>query len=55
MAEERNWNLINCLCYLYNAFAVYTDGDLDEANAATSSAADMPPRRGDRKRHSVTP
>ena len=31
MAEERNWNLINCLCYLYNAFAVYTDGDLDEA------------------------
>ena len=27
----RNWNLINCLCYLYNAFAVYTDGDLDEA------------------------
>ena len=31
MAEERNWNMINCLCYLYNAFAVYTDGDLDEA------------------------
>ena len=31
MAEERSWNLINCLCYLYNAFAVYTDGDLDEA------------------------
>ena len=31
MAEERNWSLINCLCYLYNAFAVYTDGDLDEA------------------------
>ena len=28
---ERNWNLINCLCYLYNAFAVYTDADLDEA------------------------
>ena len=28
---ERNWNLLNCLCYLYNAFAVYTDGDLDEA------------------------
>ena len=29
--SERNWNLINCLCYLYNAFAVYTDADLDEA------------------------
>ena len=31
MAEERNWNLKNCLCYLYNAFSVYTDGDLDDA------------------------
>tara|TARA_B100001758_G_C17866903_1_gene331862 strand:- start:55 stop:459 length:405 start_codon:yes stop_codon:yes gene_type:complete len=31
MSEERNWNLINCLCYLYNAFSVYTDGDLDDA------------------------
>ena len=31
MAEERNWTILNCLCYLYNAFAVYTDGDLDEA------------------------
>ena len=31
MAEERNWSFLNCLCYLYNAFAVYTDGDLDEA------------------------
>ena len=31
MAEERNWSTLNCLCYLYNAFAVYTDGDLDEA------------------------
>ena len=31
MAEERNWTTLNCLCYLYNAFAVYTDGDLDNA------------------------
>ena len=31
MAEERSWTTLNCLCYLYNAFAVYTDGDLDEA------------------------
>jgi len=31
MSEERNWNMINCICYLYNAFAVYTDGDLDDA------------------------
>ena len=31
MAEERNWSFLNCLCYLYNAFADYTDGDLDEA------------------------
>ena len=23
--------MINCLCYLYNAFSVYTDGDLDDA------------------------
>lgn len=29
--SDRHWSLINCLCYLYNAFAVYTDGDLDEA------------------------
>tara|TARA_Y100000031_G_scaffold61660_1_gene69543 strand:- start:132 stop:554 length:423 start_codon:yes stop_codon:yes gene_type:complete len=28
---DRNWNLLNSLGYLYNAFAVYTDGDLDEA------------------------
>ena len=28
---DRNWTLLNCLCYLYNAFAVYTDADLDEA------------------------
>jgi uncharacterized tellurite resistance protein B-like protein len=31
VAEERNWSTLNCLCYLYNAFAVYTDGDLDNA------------------------
>jgi len=29
--SERNWTTLNCLCYLYNAFAVYTDGDLDDA------------------------
>jgi hypothetical protein len=28
---ERNWSFINCLGYLYNAFAIYTDADLDEA------------------------
>ena len=28
---DRNWNLLNSLGYLYNAFAVYTDLDLDEA------------------------
>ena len=31
MAKERDFTFLNCLCYLYNAFAVYTDGDLDEA------------------------
>ena len=29
--SERNWDLIHCLGYLYNAFAVYTDADLDPA------------------------
>tara|TARA_Y100000768_G_scaffold225351_1_gene170157 strand:+ start:5781 stop:6185 length:405 start_codon:yes stop_codon:yes gene_type:complete len=39
MSEERNWNLINCLCYLYNAFSVYTDGDLDDAEKKEITAA----------------
>ena len=29
--SERNWDLIHCLGYLYNSFAVYTDADLDPA------------------------
>ena len=29
--SERNWNFLNSLGYLYNAFAIYTDADLDEA------------------------
>ena len=28
---ERDWSFLNCLAYLYNAFAIYTDTDLDEA------------------------
>ena len=28
---DRKWDLLNSLGYLYNAFAVYTDSDLDEA------------------------
>ena len=30
--SERNWDLILCLGYLYNSFAVYTDADLDPAD-----------------------
>ena len=29
--SERNWDLLHCLGYLYNSFAVYTDADLDPA------------------------
>ena len=29
--SERNWSLGHVLSYVYNAFAVYTDSDLDEA------------------------
>ena len=28
---ERDWSFLNSLAYLYNAFAIYTDTDLDEA------------------------
>ena len=30
MAEDRKWMVIDCVSYLFNSFAVYTDADLDE-------------------------
>lgn len=30
MAEDREWMIIDCVSYLFNSFAVYTDAELSE-------------------------